>query len=341
MSTTAVVILNWNGLQDTIACLKSVERQVKKPDYIILVDNGSVDNSVTVLRSTFPTVEVISEPANLGFAGGVNVGIRRAKDLGCGFVGLLNNDAVASPEWLSELSKLIESDDYIGIVTSRLLDESGTRFDSTGQAYTHWGLPYSMGRGEVDKGQVDEAVEVFGASGGASLYRMAMLDEIGLFDESFFAYYEDVDVSFRAQLAGWKVWYCPESVAYHQIGATSKRIKGFLVYQTMKNLPLLAYKNVPEQYFWGVMWRLKFARILFFCRAVSRGQGWPALKGISMAKYLLVKKRKLRHQIQANKKVSDDYIWNLMTHDLPPNAHALRKLRATWWKITGKGGRKK
>src|SRR6201999_312952 len=101
---------------------------------------------------------------------------------------------------------------------------------------------------DIDK--YDKQTAVFVASGGASLYRIKMLQEIGLFDEDFFAYYEDVDLSFRAQLAGWKVAYAPRAVAYHQIGATSGHIKGFTTYQTIKNLPLLFYKNVPRKFYW-------------------------------------------------------------------------------------------
>jgi GT2 family glycosyltransferase len=162
-----------------------------------------------------------------------------------------------------------------------------------------------------------------------------MLEEISLFDEDFFAYYEDVDLSFRAQLAGWKVAYVPSAVAYHQIGATSAKIHGFTTYQTLKNLPLLLFKNVPRQYLPRIVWRFILADTLFFGRALTRGQAWTAVKGQAMGKYRVLTCFSKRRRIQSAKKVSDEYIWSMLVHDLPPNAKALRRLRSAWWKLRG------
>jgi GT2 family glycosyltransferase len=162
-----------------------------------------------------------------------------------------------------------------------------------------------------------------------------MFEEISLFDEDFFAYYEDVDISFRAQLNAWQVCYVPEAVAYHQIGATSSKIRGFTTYQTMKNLPLVWFKNVPQKYFFKIGVRFWFAYSLFFWSAVLRGQGWPALKGVVRAKMLLIKNVPVRLAIQRNRKVSDEYIWAMITHDLPPNASRLRQIRQAWQKVRG------
>jgi hypothetical protein len=230
----------------------------------------------------------------------------------------------------------LEKNPGVGMVCCKLLDASGEQLDSTGDYYTSWGLPYPRGRGEKDLTTYDGQPEVFGTSGGASLYRVAMLEAIGLLDEDFFAYYEDVDLSFRAQLAGWTARFEPKSVAYHQIGATSKTIKGFTTYQTMKNLPVLLYKNVPRRFLYRITWRFILAHTLFFLRAIQRGRGWPALKGDARGTYLLFKKTPDRHRIQRSLRVSDEYIWSIIVHDLPPNARALRKLRASWWRIIGK-----
>lgn len=119
---------------------------------------------------------------------------------------------------------------------------------------------------------------------------------------------------------------------------TSGRIKGFTTYQTMKNLPLLWFKNVPKQYFWHVGCRLALAQMLFFGRAITRGQGWAALKGSAKSLFLICKKVRERQHIQRSKKVSDQYIWSMIVHDLPPNAHALRTLRTRWWRLRGKKG---
>lgn len=334
LAKTAIVVPNWNGDDSLAACLDSLLAQTV-PTEIVVVENGSVDGSRKLLEEKYSQVTVLVQEVNLGFAGGVNVGIEYAIEQGYEAVALFNNDAVADKDWLKNLLSGL-TDPTVGITTCTFMSADGAHLDSTGDLFTNWGLPYPRGRGETPSGQYDQQLDVFGASGGASLYRTSMLQEIGLFDEDFFAYYEDVDISFRAQLAGWKVRYVPAAVAYHDTGSTSRKIKGFTTYQTMKNQPLLIYKNVPRRLMWRVLWRFTVAHTLFFLRAVQRGQGWVALKGDTIGTGLLFKKCGVRRQIQRNRKVSDDYIWSIMTHDLPPNATALRSLRAKWWRLTGR-----
>lgn len=329
-----VVVPNWNGRDNLGNCLGSLLAQSIKCE-VVVVENGSTDGSLEFLQKNYPEVTILSQPKNLGFAGGVNVGIRYAIEKDYDFVALLNNDAVAESDWLEHLLAAMTYK-TVGITTCTLTSADKKHLDSTGDLYTVWGLPFPRGRGEPLSDSYNEATEVFGASGGASLYRTKMLKEIGLFDEDFFAYYEDVDLSFRAQLAGWKVRYVPKAVVYHKIGATSSKIRGFTTYQTMKNLQLLYYKNVPRRYLWRIGWRLTLAQSLFILRAFTRKQGWAAVKGDLKGSVLILKKRGERRRIQSTKKVSDDYIWNLLVHDLPPNARALRRLRAMWWKIIRK-----
>jgi GT2 family glycosyltransferase len=316
------------------ACLDSLLAQTQAHS-LIVVENGSVDGSVEFLADKYPGVTVLAQPKNLGFAGGVNVGIRFAIDQGCDYVALFNNDAVADKNWLTELVSAL-GDDAVGIATCKFMSRDNKHIDSTGDQYTIWGLPYPRGRGEAKADKYEGLTDVFGASGGASLYRVTMLNQIGLMDADFFAYYEDVDISFRAQLAGWKVRYVPAAVAYHQTGTTSGKLKGFTTYQTMKNLPLVIFKNVPRRLLWRVTWRFILADCLFLGRAISRGKGWVALQGIAKGKLLILSKFGERRRIQASRTVSDDYIWSILTHDLPANAAALRRLRAHWWKLVGK-----
>lgn len=334
MSKPFVVVPNWNGEDDLIACLDSLMAQTLEA-HVIVVDNASVDNSLEIIES-YSGIELIKHSVNKGYAGGVNPGFRRAQKLGAKYIAPFNNDAVASKSWLEELVKVLDARPELGIVTSKILSADGKHIDSTGDYYTNWGLPYPRGRGESDINKYDDKTEIFGASGGASLYRVSMLKEIGLLDEDFFAYYEDVDLSFRAQLAGWKVAFAPNAVVYHQIGATSGKLKGFTTYQTMKNQPLLLLKNMPGRYMYRVGWRFTLAHMLFYLRAVSRGQFWIATKGDLKGTWLLFGGLAKRRAIQHAKKVSDEYIWNMLVHDLPPNAKALRKLRAGWWKIIRK-----
>lgn len=334
MPKACIVVPNWNGIDSLGACLDSLAAQSIEAT-ILVVENGSRDGSQQFLVKKYPDVTVLIQENNLGFAGGVNVGIRYAMDQGYEFVALFNNDAVADKDWLKQLLNRMDAQ-QVGITTCTFMSIDKKHLDSTGDQFTNWGLPYPRGRGETSAEKYKNQTDIFGASGGASLYRVSMLKEIGLFDEDFFAYYEDVDISFRAQLAGWKVKYVPEAIAYHDTGSTSRKIKGFTTYQTMKNQPLVIFKNVPAGLMWPVLWRFTIAHTLFFVRAISRGQGWIALKGDAEGTRLLFKKVGERRRIQKSRKVSNDYIWNIMTHDLPPNAHALRKLRSKYWKLRGK-----
>jgi GT2 family glycosyltransferase len=322
-----VVVPNWNGAGRMPACLDSLKDQTQSHQ-IIVVDNGSVDESVSLIEKKYPDTTLIRHTKNKGFAGGVNAGIRHAVERDAKYVALLNNDAVAERGWLGHLVKFLDDNPKAGIVTSKILEAGGEKLDSTGDIYTTWGLPYPRGRGEEDNKQYDKQTWVFGASGGASLYRIKMLDQIGLFDEDFFAYFEDGDISFRAQLAGWKVGYEPKAMVLHQIGATSAPIKGFATYHTLKNLPLLFWKNVPLSLMPTIFPRMVLIYMMIAGRALSRGLFAAFLKGTSMSIILWPKKLWQRSKIQSQKKVSDKYIKSIITFDLPPNADKLRSVRA-------------
>jgi len=334
-SRNYVVIPNWNGKDMLISCLDSLLRQ-NTLAHIVVVDNGSADGSQKLIKEHYPSVHLIELDKNYGFAGGVNAGIKVAVESGAEFVALFNNDAVAHNDWLSKLVGAICADPKVGIVTSKFMRIDKKHIDSTGDFYTIWGLPLPRGRNELDTGQFDNMKDIFSASGGASLYRISMLNEIGLFDNDFFAYYEDVDLSFRAQLAGWKIRYEPGALAYHQVGATSSKLKGFATYQTMKNLPLLLWKNVPRRLLLIVLPRFTLSYFSFYISSLQRGQGWVSTKGILRMLFLLPKKSIERVHIQKNRTVSDEYIKSILYCDLPPDAIKLRVLRAHWWKLIGK-----
>lgn len=331
----SVVIPNWNGRDSLGDCLDSLQLQTLKP-HIIVVENGSIDGSLEFVRENYPDVELVINKKNLGFAGGVNSGIRRAFERSDDFVALLNNDAVADKNWLKYLYDAVATTDSVGIATCKFMSIDHEHLDSTGDIYSVWGLPFPRGRGEAVSDKYDNSLDVFGGSGGASIYRVAALREIGLFDEDFFAYYEDVDISFRTQLYGWKVKYAPKAIAYHQIGATSGKIKGFTTHQTIKNLPLVVWKNVPARLLWRVLPRFLLAYTLFCGRALQRRQFRAVAMGLWKVIELLPKKTAERRHIQKARTVSTDYIWSILFHDLPPNAHNLRTLRKYWWRLTGK-----
>jgi GT2 family glycosyltransferase len=332
MTSVAIIVLNWNGIDDTEKCIDSLLNQSYSDYSIIVIDNGSKDTSLEKLKKIEAEGKIIliAQPKNTGFAGGVNIGIKHALENNFDAVALFNNDAVADERWLEELVKHLNK---ASAVTSLLLSEDGKKIDSTEESYTIWGMPFPKNRGELSTHAPDSRF-IFGATGGATLYKTSLFKEIGIFDESFFAYYEDVDVSFRAQLAGHKIYYAKDAIAYHRQGATSKKIPGFTVYQTFKNIPLLYTKDVPTGLLVLVGIRLFLLYWLIFGNAIKNGSGKYALKGwLASIWFFWTKSLWDRFYIQSHKTVPTSYIKSLLWYDLPPEQTGLRKLRK---KFSGK-----
>jgi len=321
INRVAVVVLNWDGEEIIRGCIDSLLNQTYKDFQIVVVDNGSSDSSRETLenyRSRFnDRVKLIYNDRNLGFAGGVNVGIDYALTNSFDAVALFNNDAIANESWLDKLVSAINSDENIGIATGLLLHDDGKTIDSAGDFYSIWGLAFPRMRDEKSS-NAPESGYVFGATGGASLYRLDMLREIGLFDKDFFAYYEDVDLSFRAQLGGWKVFYNKEAVAYHKRGATSDKLKGFGKYQMFKNLPMLFIKNVPKGILLKIWARFKFIYSLMFINSLLSRNFISAIKGVTAGGYLFFRALSKRRVIQGGRRVSAKYIYSIIYKDLPP-----------------------
>lgn len=329
---TAVVIPNYNGEDYLAEAIGSILAQSARCT-LVVVENGSSDSSRDLLESYGDKIVALYNPTNLGFDGGVNTGIRWALERDYDAVALFNNDAVADKDWLRSLQHELKNN--IGIVTGIIQTQDGSHIDTTGDILTTWGLSFPRGRGSsVSTNPYTYAEYVFGASGGASLYAVKMLREIGLFDEDFFAYYEDADISFRAQLAGWRVRYTPLAICYHRLSQTSTRMKnGFMTYQSVKNMPMVVTKNTPDGLRHIIYPRFALSYVLFLGSASLRGEFFPALRGFIEYLSLVPKKLRERKINLSRMKVSNDYIMSVLTQDLPENAHKLRKLRALWWKV--------
>ncbi|MCP1393569.1 MAG: glycosyltransferase family 2 protein [Methanothrix harundinacea] len=237
----SVVIPNYNGRRYLEMCLSSLFSQTYQDFEVILVDNGSWDGSSEYVEKRFPGVRVVRNEENLGFAGGVNSGIRQARGEK---ILTLNNDTKADKDLIKSLSEAMDSDAEVGMCASKMLFCDG-RINSTGICLSRSGAAWDRGMGEVDEGQYDEVEEVFGPCAGAALYRREMLDEIGLFDEDFFAYMEDVDLAFRGQLAGWKCLYILSAVVYHVHSGTAGFRSEFSVYYGNRNVIWYAIKDFP------------------------------------------------------------------------------------------------
>ena len=331
MNSLAIIVLNWNGADDALNCVESLQQQTLRPE-IIIVDNNSSDDSVERFEDHVKSQKkdapiLIKNSQNLGFAGGINTGLVHARKQGFEYIGVLNPDAIADKHWLKSLYTELTSHPSAGIATGLLLRRDGNTIDTSGDFYTTWGLPGPRNRDEPTVNAPNQPGEIFGATGGGALYRTAMLNDIGLFDEDFFMYYEDVDLSFRAQLAGWKVRYTPKAIAYHKVGASSQKVPGLAVFNTFKNLPLVLIKNVPGRLFWTIGARFFLTYWLIFASAIRHGNGWPALRGIFASLIRQPRAWVHRVKIQRNRKASIKYIRSII-HDGPlPNQTGLLKFR--------------
>jgi GT2 family glycosyltransferase len=312
------VVLNYNGTSDTIKCIESLQKQNYRKHDIFLIDNASENDSVRILEKTIPkNVIFVKNNENLGFAGGVNMGIRYATEHEYEYVALINNDALLSPSWTARLVKVLEKYPEVSTATGLFLSKSGKKIESTGDSCSDWGLPFAMQRNEP----VDLAKKsgfVFGGTAGASIYRTSLFKAIGLFDEKFFAYFEDTDISFRAQLAGKKAYYEKSAVAYHDHGTTSGKMPGFTTYQSFKNLPMFVIKNFPMPMLFLVLLKFIPVRCYSFLKYTSYGQFSYVFRGSVDFVKLLPYSLQARRKVQSTKKISNDYLKSILHHGRPP-----------------------
>ncbi|MEA2626352.1 MAG: hypothetical protein QOD06_2397 [Candidatus Binatota bacterium] len=241
MSGTAVVIVNWNGLADTRECLRSLGAVAGEWSHVIVVDNASEDGSPAVLRGEFPWVDLIEAGANLGYAGGNNLGIRRARDAGADFVFVLNNDAAVVPGTIAELRSTIENDPRIG-VAGPLVYRAGGKQDFWYAGGDLQERPFRV-RERTDRSVLerDEPLDVGYVPGCALMMSRRMLDRIGLLDERFFLTWEDTDWSARVRAAGFRPVIAPRSRVHH---VRSPSFQGFFsplyAYYFIRNMLLFA-----------------------------------------------------------------------------------------------------
>jgi len=242
----SVIVVNWNGERFIECCLSSLVAQTYPKREIILVDNGSRDNSLAIAEKGFPEVRVIRLAWNCGFAKANNIGLDQAKGE---FICLLNNDAEAQENWIEELVKAARQHPQAACLASKMLSYDNREIiDSAGDGYTRMGWPDKIGSGTKSDNNYETIREVISACGGAALYRRSALDEVGFFDDDFFAYLEDVDLSLRMNQVGYKCMYVPTAVVYHVGSAsTGSKINHFTVYWSSRNYLAVIIKNLPTR----------------------------------------------------------------------------------------------
>lgn len=237
---STIIIPNYNGIRYIESCLTSLETE---PAHVIVADNASTDGSYELIREKFPEVETVRFKNNTGFCKAVNTGIKMADTE---YVIFLNNDTVVVPGFVKELEKVLDKDCNIFSASAKMISmHDKDIIDDAGDLYCALGWAFAIGKGRPEK-DYKKGYPIFASCGGAAAYRKSVLDEIGLLDENHFAYLEDIDLGYRAQIYGYQNVFAPKARVYHAGSASSgSRYNKFKADLTAKNSIYIIYKNMP------------------------------------------------------------------------------------------------
>lgn len=304
----SVIIPNWNGKHLLKTCLRSLYKQTLKKIEIIVVDNGSTDGSVQYVKKDFPGIQVISLDKNYGFAKAVNEGIKKSK---AKLIMLLNNDTEVDKDCLKFLTEAIMVHRDVGFVAAKMLNfYHRDIIDAAGDFIDEVGHANNIGLGEKNCPKFNKSGYTFLVTGGGGIFKRAIFQRIGLLDENYFAYFEDVDLCLRAQFQGYRGWYEPKAIIYHIHKATSSKNIAFLEYLQFRNMTQTIIKDFPISIIWK-KWRwLKIILVHFntIFYQFKNGYVWPPILAdlwiLIHLPQLLIKRRK----IQKSRIVSDEYI---------------------------------
>lgn len=316
-ATVAVTIVTYNSERFIRQCIESVFQQDYPINQLVLVDNASSDTSASILNGYRDRATVVLNTTNTGFAGGQNQAIHLTQS---DWILVLNPDVRLSPTFISELIAAAEIEFRIGTVCGKLLQmspegqiSSPPRIDSTGIFFTPNLRHLDRGSQEVDHGQYDTPEYVFGATGAAALYRRRMIDDVSeageFFDRDFFAYREDADVAWRAQILGWTCIYSPRAVAWHVrsvLPSNRRSLPAVLNMHSVKNRFLLRIKNATALLYrrHGLAMTARDAAVIAACFVYE----WTSLRGLWLALRYLPSSLRKRRRLMVRKRTSDAYI---------------------------------
>jgi GT2 family glycosyltransferase len=305
----SVVIVTWNGRQHLDACLDAVAAQHGVTAEIILVDNGSTDGTVAHVARRHPAVRVVALAENRGFAGGNNAGVVEAR---APIVAFLNNDTVAEPGWLQALLGGLDQPGGFALATSRIVYMHDPQtIDSAGDGLLRAGGAFKRLHG-MRSAEASEPSEVFGVCGAACLMPRAVFDELGGFDEDFFASHEDVDLSYRARLRGYRVRYVPDAIVRHHGSATLGRHSSRAIFYGQRNLEWVYLKNSPA----SILCRTAPGHLLYDLAAaayfVRAGEGWTFIQAKAAALAAMPAILRKRAAVQRSRRVGADAIWRVL-----------------------------
>jgi len=320
-----VIIPNWNTQRWLPGCLDGLRAQTYRDFQVLLVDNGSTDNSVDFVKEHYPEVEILALAKNRGFAPAVNAGIKQSRSE---YVALLNVDTVPQPTWLGSLVEVMEqSSAEVGCVTSKMLSlDNPNLIDDAGNTFSWYGSAYKRGQREPAE-TYTQLEEVFSTSGGASLYRRTFLEKVDYFDENFVSYLEDVDLGLRGRLFGYRYLYVPTAKVLHQWGG-SRIPRPKYVYLCTRNRLALLLKNVPSPLLLKHSHTLLYGQIYFFLVYKK-----PLYSLAGIASFLVALPRLLcqRRIIQKRKNISNEALETMLSPDLGEPALAdIIKAKLGW-----------
>ena len=239
----SILLVNLDGKEYLERCLSSVLAQDYPNFEVILIDNGSTDGSIEFVKERFPTVMIIQNEENLGFSTANNIGIETSRGE---YLVTLNNDTEVEGQWLAEMVGAIQSAPGVGMIAPKMLNHYRREIiDSTGIEIDLAGIAWNRRHGERDEGREREPLEVFGPCAGAALYSRELLEQIGLFDQDYFSFYEDADLAWRARLAGWRCLYVPTARVYHVHSGSWNKNPSFKLFLIGRNKVWTIFKNAP------------------------------------------------------------------------------------------------
>ncbi len=305
MTAVDAVVITFDGRGLLEVALPSLAAQTHLPLRVIVVDDGSTDGTAAWLAEQWPDVTVVRHDDNRGVAAAYNAGIRAGS---APFVALLNNDLELAPDWAERMVAALEANPQASTIACKLLDYARRdRLDGAGDAVSWNGTARQRGRGQPDDGRYDQPGEVFAPTAGAALVRRSAFADVGLFDESLFAYFEDVDWGLRAQLRGHRCLYEPAAVGFHMGSATTggAAVPRFYGLQRRNGIALLV-KDVPARLLLENSWRIAHHQLGGLVLSRRAGMLGVHLRSLAAAARLLPRWLRARREIQRSRRVSLD-----------------------------------
>jgi GT2 family glycosyltransferase len=320
----SIVIVNWNGLEYLKSCFTSINKiKTRHKIEIIVVDNASKDKSVEWLKTqsgNWP-IRIVQNNQNLGFAEGNNKGVSVAKgDL----ILFLNNDTIVEPNFLDILINSLNSKRDCAAVQPKILQLTRKNYiDSIGSYFTSSGFLYHFGHNKPDQKKYNNAAKIFSMKGACMLFKKKVLDEIGIFDKNFFAYFEESDLCLRALIAGYTLWYEPNAQIYHKGGGTSQDIQaGFVLMHSYKNRLQTYLKNFQIKTLVKILpihMIFMLIVVLMYVVTLKFDQALGVFKGLVWAFSHLSYIAKQRKEIAKLRKVDDDFFLSELTRNVRPS----------------------